>query len=155
MQFKLVLLLVAVITMSNHVVRDKTDHKQSPLPIIGTWRLISGTTITKKDTSVVDYTKNQKMIKIINKTHFAFLRHDLSQGKKADSAYESGAGTYTLSGNQYTEYLEYCNYREWEGKKFQFTVTIKNDTLIQRGLEKVEEAGVNREIIERYVRVSK
>ena len=154
MKFKLPLILLAALSMSNIITINCQGQKQSP-PIIGTWRLLSGTAITKGDTAVVDYTKNQKMIKIINKTHFAFLRHDLSSGKGADSAYESGAGTYSLSGNQYTEHLEYCNYREWEGKSFQFTVTIKNDTLIQRGLEKVEEAGVNREIIERYVRVSK
>jgi lipopolysaccharide export system protein LptA len=154
MQLKLPLILLAALSISNIIAINCQGQKQSP-SIIGTWRLLSGTTITKGDTAVVDYTKNQKMIKIINKTHFAFLRHDLSSGKGADSAYESGAGTYNLSGNQYTEHLEYCNYREWEGKSFQFTVTIKNDTLIQRGLEKVEEAGVNREIIERYVRVSK
>jgi len=151
MRFKLLLLSIAVMIMS----AKNDDPKQSALPLEGTWRLISGTTITKGDSVVTDYTKNQKMIKIINKTHFAFLRHDLQNGKGADSAYESGAGTYKLSGNHYTEYLEYCNYREWEGKKFDFTITIKNDTLIQRGLEKVEEANVNREIIERYVRVKK
>jgi hypothetical protein len=155
MQFKLAFIFFAIISMSNRSVTKKDDPTQSSLPLIGTWKLISGTTITKKDTVVTDYTKDQKMIKIINKTHFAFLRHDLSSGKGADSAYESGAGTYTLSGNKYTEYLEYCNYREWEGKKFQFTISIKNDTLTQRGLEKVEEAGVNREIIERYVRIKK
>jgi len=152
MQFKLVVFSIAMLAMSAN---KKDDPKQSALPLIGTWKLISGTTITKKDTVVTDYTKNQKMIKIINKTHFAFLRHDLESGKTKDSAYESGAGTYTLSGNHYTEYLEYCNYREWEGKKFSFTISIKNDTLTQRGLEKVEEANINREIIERYVRIKK
>jgi len=148
------LLLVALAFLSMSYMRND-DPKQAALPLIGTWRLISGTTITKKDTVVTDYTKGQKFIKIINKTHFAFLRHDLENGKGKDSAYESGAGTYTLSGNHYTEHLEYCNYREWEGKSFSFTISIKNDTLIQRGLEKVEEANINREIIERYVRVKK
>ena len=155
MQYKFLLAVIAIASLSNIPVTKKDGPKQSSLPLIGTWKLISGTTITKKDTVVTDYTKNQKMIKIINKTHFSFLRHDLSNGKGADSAYESGAGTYTLSGNKYTEYLEYCNYREWEGKKFEFTISIKNDTLTQRGLEKVEEAGVNREIIERYARITK
>ncbi|MBS1598719.1 MAG: hypothetical protein JST75_10890 [Bacteroidetes bacterium] len=154
MQFRLMLIFIMIIAMSTTKVKND-DPKQSSLPLIGTWRLISGTTITKSDTVVTDYTKGQKMIKIINKTHFAFLRHDLQNGKGSDSAYESGAGTYKLSGNHYTEFLEYCNYREWEGKKFDFTITIKNDTLIQRGLEKVEAANINREIIERYVRVKK
>lgn len=92
------------------------------------------------------------MIKIINATHFAFLKHDLTHGK--DSAiYESGAGKYTLEGNQYTEHLDFCNAREWEGHNFQFTVTISNDTLLQTGIEKLENLGVNRLIIEKYARV--
>jgi hypothetical protein len=53
----------------------------------------------------------------------------------------------------YTEHLEYCSDKEWEGNDFKFTVTIKNDTLIQSGIEKVEEAGVNRLNMEKYVRV--
>jgi len=153
MQFKLGLILIAFIIMSNNIIRKQHDHQQPPISLVGTWKLISGTTITKGDTSVVVYTKNQKMIKIINKSHFAFLRHDLKKGKDADSVYESGGGTYTLSGNKYTEYLEYCSAREWEDKKFQFNVTIKKDTLIQQGFEKVEETGVNHEIIEKYIRI--
>ncbi|NML23876.1 lipocalin family protein [Pseudoflavitalea sp. G-6-1-2] len=122
------------------------------LPLKGTWRLISGTTINKKDTVVTDYTKGQKMLKIINDTHFAFLRHDLSKGKDT-AIYDGGGGTYTLKGNQYTENLEYCSYRPWEGRSFHFTVSIKGDTLVQSGVEKLEDLGVDRFIIERYVRV--
>lgn len=121
------------------------------LSIKGTWRLVSGTQITKKDTVHTDYTKGQKMLKIINDTHFAFLRHDLSKGKDT-SIYDGGGGTYTLKGNQYTENLEYCSYRPWEGRTFHFTVSIKGDTLIQSGVEKLEDLGVDRFIIEKYVR---
>jgi hypothetical protein len=53
----------------------------------------------------------------------------------------------------YTEHLDYYSDRNWEGKTFTFTVTISNDTLIQKGIEKVESASVDREIIEVYVRV--
>ena len=117
------------------------------------WKLISGTTITGKDTLITDYTKHQSMIKIINKTHFAFLRHDLNMGKDSSAIYESGGGRYTLAGDQYTEYLDYCNHREWEGSSFLFTVSIKNDSLVQRGIEKVDKAGIDRVIIETYTRV--
>ena len=121
--------------------------------IEGTWKLISGTTITNHDTTLTDYTKHQSMIKVINKTHFAFLRHDLNMGKDSFAVYESGGGHYTLVGEQYTEYLDYCNHREWEGSSFEFTVTLKNDSLVQRGIEKVDQAGINRVIIETYTRV--
>jgi len=145
MHLKIGLLLLASISVSNQ--------QQTPPSLVGTWRLISGTTITKGESAFTDYTKDQKMIKIINKTHFAFMRHDLKHGKDTSAAFEAGGGTYSLKGNHYTEFLEYCNAREWEGKSFEFTVTISKDTLIQRGIEKVEAAGINREIIEKYLRV--
>ena len=132
-----------------------TKNIESSKPAIeGTWELISGTTIVKEDTTHTDYTRGQKMIKIINGTHFAFLRHDLNQGKDSAAAvFDSGAGRYTLNGDQYTEYLDYCNYREWEGHSLHFKVSVKNDTLIQSGTEKVENAGIDRVIIEKYFRV--
>lgn len=125
----------------------------STVPITGTWRLISGTTITKGDTSVIDYTKGISMIKIINDSHFAFLKHDQAAPKDSSNHFDAGGGSYTLNGSTYTEHLDYYGDRNWEGKTFTFTVSIANDTLTQRGIEKVEGAGVDHEIIERYVRV--
>ena len=131
-----------------------TEQEKPASTITGTWELFSGTTIEKDDTVVADYTKDQQMIKIINDTHFSFLRHDLNKGKDSSKAiYSSGGGRYLLAGDQYTEYLDYCNDREWEGHVFNFTVTTKNDTLIQRGVEKIENAGIDRQIIEKYIRV--
>gem|GEM_PF-3390748 len=43
--------------------------------------------------------------------------------------------------------------KNWEGKTFDFTVSLKNDTLTQTGLEKVEKENINRTIIEKYVKV--
>ena len=51
-----------------------------PLPITGTWQLLTGTLIENGDTSITDYTKDKKFIKIINDSHFAFLNHDLNIG---------------------------------------------------------------------------
>lgn len=122
------------------------------LPITGTWKLISGTLVEKGDTTVTWYTKNVSFIKIINDTHFAFLSHDLNKGKGSSAMYSSGGGSYSLKDNQYTEHLEYCSDRQWEGNDFSFTITIHNDTLIQKGIEKVADAGVDRLNIEKYVR---
>jgi hypothetical protein len=126
---------------------------QTALPIAGTWQLISGTTIEKKDTTVTYYTSNLSFIKIINDTHFAFLKHDLKKGKDSSANFGSGGGSYTLKDSLYTEHLEYCSDREWEGNDFSFTITIKNDTLIQSGIEKVENTGINRLNIEKYARL--
>ncbi len=56
--------------------------------------------------------------------------------------------------DKYTEFLEYCNDRQWENNKFDFTITIKNDTLTQKGIEKIDSLGVNRVNIEKYVRIN-
>ena len=124
------------------------------LRLNGTWRLVSGTTITKGVSTVTDYTKESTMIKIINDTHFAFLKHDLNSPKDSSNHFDAGGGSYTLTGDQYTEHLDYYSSRNWEGKTFPFTVSISNDTLIQRGMEKVEAENIDREIIERYVRMT-
>lgn len=123
------------------------------IPLQGTWKLISGTTIEKNDTVVTDYVNGKSFIKIINATHFAFMGHDLNKGKDSAAFFSSGGGTYELKDSAYTEHLEYCNARNWEGNDFNFTVTINNDTLIQQGLEKIDSIGVNRINIEKYVRV--
>ena len=93
------------------------------------------------------------MIKIINASSFAFLKHDLNPPKDSSNHFDAGGGSYTLTGDQYTEHLDYYSDRNWEGKPFSFTVSLVNDTLVQRGREKVDSAGIDREIIERYVRV--
>lgn len=122
------------------------------LPIVGTWQLLRGTLIENGDTTVTSYAYKKPFIKIINDTHFAFLLHDLTKGR--DSAvYSSGGGRYDLADSLYTEHLAYCSDRQWEGNDFAFTVTIKNDTLVQTGLEKIEKAGINRINTEVYVRV--
>jgi hypothetical protein len=129
------------------------NSKKSTIHLNGTWQLVSGITITKGVSVVTDYSKNNRMIKIINDTHFAFLRHDLESKKDSSNHFDAGGGSYTLNGNKYTEHLDYYVDKNWEGKSFDFTVTIKNDTLIQKGLEKVESEGIDRIIIEKYLKL--
>lgn len=157
---KLKLIFVAVIcciifiscsfTVNNY---NKKTNESNDTKIIGTWHLISGTTITKNDTVITDYTKNLYGIKIFNNTHFSFFNHDTKKGKDSTAAFTAGAGTYSLNGANYTENLEFLNYREWEGRSFHFKITIQNDTLTQYGEEKLEDLGINRLIIEKYVRL--
>ena len=133
---------------------QQKEEKPNQNPIAGTWKLITGTLIEKGDTTVTDYTKNISFIKIINDDHFAFFQHDLNKGKDTSKAvYVSGGGAYSLKDSIYTEHLEYCSDRQWEGNDFNFTISIRNDTLTQKGIEKVESAGVNRLNIEKYVRL--
>ena len=150
-----VLLLVLLFAACNAKTAGE-NATATTLPIQGTWQLISGTTIEKGDTAITDYTQKLSFIKIINDSHFAFLKHDLNKGKDTASAsFGAGGGSYILKDSSYTEHLEYCNDRQWENNDFTFTVIIKNDTLIQSGIEKVESEGINRINIEKYVRVKK
>lgn len=128
-------------------------NNKSISPIAGTWLLLSGTTIEKGDTIHTDYTKDQKVIKIINETHFSFLRHDLTKGIDSSALFVAGGGKYSLKDTVYSENLEFCNYREWENNTFDFIVEIRDDTLIQRGVEKVKSTNIDRYNIEKYVRL--
>ncbi|TRX37286.1 hypothetical protein FNW52_04805 [Flavobacterium sp. ZT3R18] len=150
MNIKLPLFFIAIICFSCSVNQNKTQ--QSGLPIIGTWELISATR-TEKDSTFSTFDPKVKMIKIINPTHFSFFQHDLTMGKEPNPKFTAGAGKYTLINDTYTEYLEYFIDREWENNKFEFKVSIQNDTLTQKGIEKVEKLGVDRTIVEKYKRV--
>jgi hypothetical protein len=121
----------------------------SAIPIQGTWKLLTGTLIEKGDTAITDYTKNLSFIKIINNSHFSFLQHDT---RKDSINFSAGGGRYELAGNKYTEHLEYCSAKEWEGHDFTFTLTITNDTLIQTGVEKIEAQGIDRINTEKYIK---
>jgi hypothetical protein len=132
---------------------QNNESKPTAIPIQGTWKLLTGTLVEKNDTTVTDYTKGREFIKIINDTHFAFLSHDLNKGKGPDSVFSAGGGNYSLKDSLYTEHLVYCNDRQWEGNEFQFTITINNDTLIQKGIEKIDSINVNRINTEKYVRI--
>ncbi|WP_406826927.1 hypothetical protein [Pedobacter sp. KACC 23697] len=121
------------------------------LEIQGTWQLLSATTIEKGTSQTTDYSGKLKMIKMFNNTHFAFLKHSLNA--KDTSSFDAGGGTFVLNGDDYTEHLEYYKDKNWEDKHFNFKLSIHNDTLIQKGVEKVEKAGVDRVIIEKYIKV--
>ena len=155
MKIKITNLFIALSFLSCGQSSDDSNANQSHPAIVGSWKLITGTVIEKNDTVVTDYTQNISFIKIINDTHFAFLQHDLKKGKDSGAVYGSGGGTYSLVDNVYTEHLEYCSDRNWEGNDFRFTVVVTNDTLIQKGVEKIESIGVDRINIEKYIRFKK
>ena len=144
-----IFLLLTCLLSCNNKPGEETGTSSSP-KAQGTWKLLTGTLIEKGDTTVTDYTKDRAFIKIINDSHFAFLQHSL---RKDTTDFSAGGGRYTLNGNNYTEHLEYCSAKEWEGHDFTFTLTIMGDTLIQSGVEKIEAQGIERINIEKYIRV--
>jgi hypothetical protein len=154
MKITISLLLIITLLISCNGNRQTNLSKSASVSLIGTWKLIRGELIEKGDTTVTDYTKGISFIKIINPDHFAFFEHDLDKGKdSATAVFVAGGGRYSLHDSTYTEHLEYCSARNWEGNDFTFTVHLENDTLTQSGIEKVDSLGVNRLNIETYVRV--
>lgn len=146
---KIIAVLLAICLVSCSESQDTPPDDR--LNIIGTWELVAAQKM-QNDVIEVDDLKGKRMIKIINDSHFAFFNHDI--GPDSLQFFVSGGGTYKLNGNQYIEQLEYCNYREWEGQTFAFSLEFKGDTLIQRGIEQIEALGVDREITEKYVQAS-
>lgn len=128
------------------------------LTLQGTWQLIKATS-ERNDSVVRTDPPGTRMIKIINEDHFAFLNHDVKSAEdisKSAPLFVAGGGTYTLVGNQYTEHLDYCSARDYEGHVFEFTIEVKGDTLIQTGIEKLKDFGIGEENVqlqETYVRI--
>ncbi|MDN3585298.1 hypothetical protein QWY86_01360 [Pedobacter aquatilis] len=144
MKSKFLVLIAACLLFSCKSESSKT------LAIQGTWKLISGSITDKKTGKTSEYPMDFEMIKIINDTHFAFLKHSLN---KADTlGFDAGGGSYTLNNDAYVEHLEYYGNKNWEGKTFDFKIILHGDTLIQTGVEQVEKEGIDRVIVERYIK---
>jgi hypothetical protein len=144
----LILIFPVIITACTESPKKNTQIGDE-ISLKGTWKLLTGTLIEKGDTTITDYTKDLSFIKIINDSHFSFLQHDT---RRDSINFSAGGGRYELVGNKYTEHLEYCSAKEWEGHDFTFTVTVTNDTLIQTGIEKIEAQGIDRINTEKYIR---
>ncbi len=138
-------LFVSLILIS---ISSRQQKKAQNPSIIGSWKLFynqikEAGAVQIKDVSKTDF------IKIINETHFSFI----NQPKDSLGDFYAGAGTYTFDGKKYTETLEFIAYKAIRNHQFHFRIEIKGDTLIQYGREKVEAANMDREIIEKYLRI--
>lgn len=128
-------------------------HQQTPTitnsAIEGTWKMVAAEIIENDSIQTKDLS-NTTFIKIINTTHFSFFNQENSGNKN----FYSGAGSYVLRGNAYTETLNFTNIEAFKNQQFSFRLTFKGDTLIQSGIEEVSTAGINRTIIEKYIKLN-
>lgn len=116
--------------------------------IEGTWKLVYAD-IKEKDSLQIKDLSNTKFIKIINESHFAFFNQDHGSSEN----FMAGAGTYTFNGTDYIETLDFIASPDYRGHVFPFKAEVKGDSLIQQGHEKIEEAGLDRYILEKYIRI--
>jgi hypothetical protein len=117
------LLSAAIIVL---LISGCTNEDKSPLE--GTWRCISVGSIQFPDTGF-QYVAENGMIKTFSKKYFTFVGHIDNDSVTLD---EFGAGTYTLDGNKYEEFIIYHELKSLIGKRFKALDEIRNDTLIHR-----------------------
>lgn len=116
--------------------------------IEGTWKLVYAETRDQDSVEVRDITTTD-FIKIINKTHFAFLSQDRSDASRS----YGGGGTYTYNGDQYIEKLEFTALESYKNKSFPFTLKIEGDSLTQYGTEEIKEENIKKYIVEKYIKI--
>jgi hypothetical protein len=116
--------------------------------IVGSWKLVYAD-ILENDSLQVKELNKIDFIKIMNSTHFAFF----NQEQGTDENFVAGGGTYSFDGTNYIETLDFINTPDYRGHVFPFEVEIKGDSLIQRGHEKIEAVGLDRYILEKYIRI--
>jgi len=141
------ILLLCLLNCANKSTSKTTV--SSPNELIGTWKMVYAE-IKENDSIKVKDLSSTNFIKIINASHFSFF----NQNKDSSKNFYGGAGTYTLNGEHYIEKLSYTSVDAVRDHEFAFTIQIKGDTLIQSGLEEVKEADINREIIEKYIKLN-
>ncbi|MDO6447271.1 hypothetical protein Q4493_15990 [Colwellia sp. 1_MG-2023] len=87
----------------------------------GTWTLVSGEYIDHEGNLINYETLNLKSLKVINETHFSFV------SMSGDKFWSSGAGTFTLTDNEYIESPTYTSFNSPKGKKYVFKYRIEGD----------------------------
>jgi len=126
----------------------------------GTWELVAVKNVpANPDFSLA----KTHQIKIITKTHFAFLSQDRLPAKPSAEAlaaaaksFSAGGGTYKLEGDSYTEHIEFFAVPKFVGTSITFKVKWEGDEWIQTGTLPLKALGLNDkdvQIEERYRRV--
>lgn len=122
-----------LITTSSNVVQVWDTKDGKPIQVLpshmGTWRLSSFK--YGEDTKWSDAPADQKRLKLITDTHFTWVAYEAPSGKLLSMA----GGTYTLSGNSYSEKVDYAGegMGEYVHKQQIFTLRLEGDKLHQIG----------------------
>jgi hypothetical protein len=144
-----ILTLVIVLSCAKESTSPNPLANSEKNAIEGSWKLVYADIKENDSVQIKDLSKTD-FIKIINDSHFAFF----NQERGTSENFMGGAGTYTLKGSDYAETLDFINAPDYRGHVFPFKVEIKGDSLIQQGHEKIEAAGLDRYILEKYIRIN-
>ncbi|MFL6448412.1 MAG: hypothetical protein ACJ746_12080 [Bryobacteraceae bacterium] len=106
----------------------ETKSSDATKKLEGTWELASA----ERGQTHGKLPEGMKQIKLISSQHFVWVYYDVAKMKPL----YTGGGTYTLTGNSYTEHVDYMNVEGAEkitGKDQPFTIRLEGDTLTQSG----------------------
>jgi len=144
----LLVMLFLIISCSENKKIEPPIEADQKSTIEGSWKLVYAHIEENDSVQVKDIDKSD-FIKIINANHFAFFNQD----KGSSENFMAGGGTYTYNGNDYVETLDFISAVDYRGHVFPFKAEVKGDSLIQQGHEKIEKAGLDRYILEKYIRI--
>lgn len=96
---------------------------------LGTWKLVSTKYGDAKE--FTKYRETSSRIKLITATHFTWVE----VGAATKKVLASAGGTYKLSGNSYTETINFAGdgMETYLGKSQMFTIRVEGDKLFQSG----------------------
>lgn len=122
--------LAAIVALAVTVVlAAQQETKKSPQSHLGTWQLASFKYGTGQP-GFTDYPQSQRRIKLITETHFTWVNFDTSTKIVTGTA----GGTYSLSGNIYTESIDFgLGMDTYSGKKHAFAIRVENDKFFLSG----------------------
>jgi hypothetical protein len=125
----------------------------------GAWELIDAKYTPADPTfSLSSY----RQIKILTKTHWAFLSQERSAQKMtsgsdaellaAAKTFSAGGGTYILEGDTYTEHVEFFGIPNFVGTALKFKIKWEGDEWIQTGILPIKALGMGDKDVELYER---
>lgn len=120
MKLKSFLLIIATIALFGF----KTEKPK----LNGTWKIVSEEIVRNGESTFLIKNDNNKGLKTWSDEYFMFVSSSVS-GSQISSTF--GGGTYELSGNDYTENIEYHVAPNYRGITLKLNLEIKGDTVIQ------------------------
>jgi hypothetical protein len=126
----------------------------------GVWELVSAR-FTSPDTTIVTTPTEWKQVKVITRSHFAFVGQEpdraMFHGKPTDAellsaarTFFAGGGTYTLVGDTYTENIQFFFYPNYVGHSIAFKSQIEGDRWIMSGTYPAKSIGLEEHEMELY-----
>ena len=132
-------------------------------PLEGAWELVDAKYTPADPTFSLS---SQRQIKLLTKTHWAFLSQErsapkLTSGSDAEllaaaKTFGAGGGTYTLDGDTYTEHVEFFATPNFVGASIKFKIKWVGDEWIQTGTLPLKALGLgdkDMELYEKYRRI--